>query len=116
MNTPFWRGALFCDLRAPSGVGRVMDTLALHLNRRGLGVFVVCDPDAGADELWERTAAHRCDGVRLRLRTPDDHEAQAQLIEKLREWKIEVFHAHNGIAWEGHEGIKAARAAVFLWL
>lgn len=111
MNTPFQRVALFCDSLAPSGVGRVMDTLALHLNKRGLGVFVVCDPDAGADELWERTQAHSCDGVRLRLRTPDDHQARAQLQAKLREWKIEVFHSHNGIAWEGHEGIKAARAA-----
>lgn len=111
MNIPFRRVALFCDSLTPSGVGRVMDTLALHLNKRGLGVFVVCDPDAGADELWERTQAHRCDGVRLRLRTPDDHQARAQLIERLRKWKIEVFHSHNGIAWEGHEGIKAAREA-----
>ncbi len=111
MNTPFGRVALFCDSLTPSGVGRVMDTLALHLNKRGLGVFVVCDPDAGADELWERTQAHRCDGVRLRLRTPDDHQARAQLQAKLREWKIEVFHSHNGIAWEGHEGILSAREA-----
>ncbi len=111
MNYPFQRIALFCDSLVPSGVGRVMDTLALHLHQQGFGVFIVCDPNTGADELWERTRAHRCDGVRLRLRAPDDHQARAQLHAKLREWKIEVFHSHNGIAWEGHAGLGAARAA-----
>lgn len=48
MNHSFQRVALFCDSLEPSRVGRVMDILALHLHRRGLGVFVVCDPDAGA--------------------------------------------------------------------
>jgi glycosyltransferase involved in cell wall biosynthesis len=111
MNFPFQRIALFCDSLAPSGVGRVMDTLARHLHRRGFFLFLICDEGEGADDLWHRARPFVCDGLRLRLRTPDDHQARAQLQAKLREWDIEVFHAHNGIAWEGHAGPAAAREA-----
>ncbi len=111
MNFPFQRIALFCDSLNPSDVGRVMDTLARHLHRRGFSVFLICDEGEGADDLWHRARPFVCDGLRLRLRTPNDHQARAQLQAKLREWGIEVFHAHNGIAWEGHAGLTAAREA-----
>ncbi len=111
MNQLPKRLAFFCDSLEPSGVGRVIETLARHLHSRGYELFLVCDSGAGADGLWTRLAPHIRDGVRLRLRFSQDHEARALLVSKLREWEIEVFHNHIGIAWEGHMGTLAAREA-----
>lgn len=111
MNSLPKRIAFFCDSLEPSGVGRVMETLARHLHGRGFELFLVCVEHEGADGLWCCLGPYMSDGLRLTLRSEEDRQAHDRLVEKLREWEIEVFHNHVGILWEGHFGTLAAREA-----
>lgn len=105
------RIAFFCDSLEPSGVGRVMETLARHLPQLGYELFLVVVEHEGAHGLWETMAPLIQDGARLTLREAHHHEAHAQLIELLRLWQIDIFHNHIGATWEGLFGTLAARAA-----
>ncbi len=105
------RVAFFCDSLEPSGVGRVMETLAHHLPQLGYELYLVVVEDEGAHGLWNRMAPFVVGGARLTLREAHHHQARARFLELLREWRIDVFHNHIGATWEGHFGTLAARAA-----
>lgn len=111
MSAELRRIAFFCDSLEPSGVGRVMETLARHLPALGYELFLVVAQHEGANGLWERMSPLVRSGVRLTLREAHNEEAKQKLISHLREWKIDIFHNHIGATWEGHFGTLAAREA-----
>src|SRR5207237_1314899 len=102
------RLAMFTDSLEPSGVGRVMETLARHLPRRGYQLFLACAEHSGADGLAARMGEHVADTVRLTVRGPDDLPAMNALVERLRAWHVDIFHNHIGATWEGQWGTLAA--------
>lgn len=95
---------LFTDSLEPSGVGEHMLTLAEQL-RRDYRVSFVCPPSPGGDRLLSRAAALGLDALPLVVNRPD---LRAPLRRWLRDNRIEVFHGHAGIGWEGHDGVYAA--------
>ncbi|MFN2521102.1 MAG: glycosyltransferase family 4 protein [Candidatus Limnocylindria bacterium] len=99
---------LFTDSMEPSGVGEHMLGLAREL-RAELDLSFVCPPTAAGGRLLERAAAL---GLRvLPLEARGNGAAQARLGAWLRLAGVDIFHAHAGIGWEGHHGVRAARAA-----
>ncbi|HEU4754902.1 MAG TPA: glycosyltransferase family 4 protein, partial [Armatimonadota bacterium] len=106
------RVAFFTDSLHPSGVGRVMETLARHLRRDRYALFVVCAALPAADELARRMSPYAEAVARWTVR--EDHEdldALHGLVRQLQEWRIDLFHNHIGATWEGGWGTLAARCA-----
>ena len=99
---------LVTDSRDPSGLGRMMTTLA-----HGLAAdsdVVVAAPEA-IDAAWLlRDAA----GAGLETWVLPDASPMAQAAElqaRLTDRRIDVVNVHAGIGWEGHEAARAAKAA-----
>ena len=108
------RIVFFTDSLEPSGVGRVMHTLARHLSRERYQLFLVCPDHSGADDLVCKMRDEVCDIARLTVRgeaQPDDKGAFDRLVQQLRDWQPDIFHAHIGATWEGQQGIYAAHCA-----
>jgi glycosyltransferase involved in cell wall biosynthesis len=99
---------LFTDSLEPSGVGEHMLALAAALRDR-YRVAVACPPTQGGQLVLARAAALGSATLALEVRGADD--ARSSLAAWLSASRVDVFHAHAGIGWEGHEGVRAARAA-----
>ena len=99
---------LFTDSVAPSGVGEHMLTLAAELHER-FRISFVCPPTPQGRPLLQRARAM---GLQtLALSVGDEPVAQRTLRDWLHRQRVEIFHGHAGITWEGHDGIYVARAA-----
>jgi hypothetical protein len=102
------RVCLFTASPEPSGVGTHMLALAEGL-RDHYDVTLGCSPKGPAQQLLRRAAALGVETLPLDGRgwrsEPD--------IERLRGWlrasRVDVFHLHAGVGWEGHTAIYAAR-------
>jgi glycosyltransferase involved in cell wall biosynthesis len=99
---------LFTDSLEPSGVGEHMLTLAAALRER-YRVSFVCPPSPSGLPVLARARALSLETLPLEVR--DAPAAQAALRHWLRARRVDVFHGHAGIGWEGHAGVYAARAA-----
>ncbi len=99
---------LFTDSVDPSGVGEHMLTLAAELSEHYRLLFV-CPPGEKGDAFLARATALGCDVLPLAVQ--EQGRKATILQQQLWELKVEVFHCHAGIGWEGHAGIMAAHAA-----
>jgi glycosyltransferase involved in cell wall biosynthesis len=99
---------LFTDSPEPSGLGEHMLMLAEEL-RSAYRVSLVCPPGEAGSPLLERARELGVEAVGLAVRE------RGPAWEELRAWlfaeRVEIFHGHAGIGWEGHAGIEAARGA-----
>ena len=96
---------LFTDSWHPSGVGEHMLTLAGELRDR-YRLSVVFPPSPSALPLLDRAAAMGIETLPLFVNgEPTGVEA---LSAWLRARQCDLFHAHAGIGWEGHGGVRAA--------
>src|SRR5438874_1034577 len=112
MNAPRRiRLCLFTDSLEPSGVGRVMELLAHHLPKRHYEIFLACADHPGADRLAAGMSPFVSDIARHTVHSYDDIPALPALVDRLRRWRIDIFHNHIGITWEGDWGTVAARCA-----
>src|SRR5207302_7757120 len=102
------RLCLFTDSHEPSGVGTVMLTLARALQNQ-YQVLFVCPPTPCGEALLEQV--HRLGMAIFPLDVGDEAAGYAHLSRCLETTGVHVFHAHAGISWEGHAGIRAACAA-----
>lgn len=102
------RLCLFTASPEPSGVGEHMLTLAAGL-RDHYAVSFVCPQTPGGESVLARARAMGLDT--LALDAEDMDRVGSPLVRWLRERRIDVFHCHAGIAWEGHGGVYAARVA-----
>ena len=104
------RVCLFTASPEPSGVGGHMLTLADGL-RQQYDITLGCIQHGQGEQLLARAAALGVETLPLdgRGRRTDPE------IERLRRWlrasRVDVFHVHAGIGWEGHTSIYAAREA-----
>jgi len=101
------RVCLFTDSLDPSGVGEHMLTLAARLLGR-YDLTVICPPTPAGNHLLGRA---RSLGLGTLAITVRDRNAEAPLMQWLGARRVDLFHCHAGIGWEGHHGIYAARAA-----
>jgi glycosyltransferase involved in cell wall biosynthesis len=99
---------LFTDSLDPSGLGEHMLTLAAELRSR-YDVWLVCPASPSARRLLERGRAMRLDTLELEVR--GDPAATDALTNWLVDHRVQVFHDHAGISWEGQHGVEAARRA-----
>jgi glycosyltransferase involved in cell wall biosynthesis len=99
---------LFTDSREPSGVGVHMLALAAELRDR-YDISFVCPPTPAGVPFLERAAAMGLETL------PVDLDRGAGTAERFCGWlrarKVQIFHCHAGIGWEGHMGVYAAREA-----
>ena len=102
------RLCLFTDSLVPSGVGEHMLDLGANL-ARAYRVSFVCPPSPAGIALLDRAGALGLET--LPLEVPGAGAPNGALIAWLRDRRFDIFHVHAGIAWEGHEGTYAARAA-----
>ncbi|GGH10925.1 hypothetical protein GCM10007036_07730 [Alsobacter metallidurans] len=102
------RVCLLTDSADPSGVGEHMLALAERLGRH-CRVSVASRETPGGDAILSRAAAMGCRVLALRWR--DEPQAMPELVRFLRAERIEVFHCHAGIGWEGLPAPFAAREA-----
>jgi glycosyltransferase involved in cell wall biosynthesis len=98
---------LFTDSLAPSGVGEHMLTLAEEL-LDDYALTFVCPPSTSGLRLLER--AHTMGLAAVALEVRGEPRASQQLGEVLQRQGVDIFHCHAGVTWEGHDGIRAARA------
>ncbi len=100
------RLCLFTDSRVPSGMGEHVLTLAGEL-AHDYRVCIAAPARRGGGELLRRAKTAGLGAVPLRGRT------EAARCESLRSWlrtvKVDIFHVHAGISWEGCGGTLAAR-------
>ena len=99
---------LFTDSLAPSGVGEHMLTLADGLCA-DYTLSLVCPPSPSGEKLLARAAEMGLTTLPLEVR--GGAEASTQLVDWLQQQQVRLFHNHAGVAWEGHDGVRAARAA-----
>jgi glycosyltransferase involved in cell wall biosynthesis len=99
---------LFTDSLEPSGLGVHMLALAEEL-RGAFRTFLVCPPSPATRWLLDRGAELGLETLALNVRGRGAEAAQLQRWLQAR--RIEIFHGHAGIGWEGHAGVYAARAA-----
>jgi glycosyltransferase involved in cell wall biosynthesis len=85
-----------------------MLTLA-HELRQQYQITLVCPPTPGGRSLLDRASATGI--ATLAIEARDDPAAIAALQDWLRMQRIDIFHCHAGIGWEGFGGINAARDA-----
>ena len=104
------RVCLFTASPEPSGVGTHMLTLAEGL-RDDHDVTLGCIPHGQGERLLTRAAALGVETLPLDgrgLRTDPE-------IERLQDWlrssRVDIFHLHAGVGWEGHTATYAAREA-----
>jgi glycosyltransferase involved in cell wall biosynthesis len=104
------RVCLFTASPEPSGVGTHMLTLAEGL-RNHYDVTLGCIPHGQGEQLLTRAAALGVETLPLDGRGPRTYPE----IERLRGWlrasRVDLFHLHAGVGWEGHTAIYAAREA-----
>ncbi|MCA1645063.1 MAG: glycosyltransferase family 4 protein [Chloroflexi bacterium] len=96
---------LFTDSLQPSGVGEHMLALACEL-RSHYPIALVSPP--AAQRLHQRARALGFETLALEVRSA---EAADELSRWLRARRVQIFHDHAGIGWEGHAGVYAARHA-----
>lgn len=99
---------LFTDSLAPSGVGEHMLLLAEAL-RGDHSMSLVCPPSPSGLRLLERARGLGLATAELAAR--GGREAGERLGVFLRDQRVDLFHCHAGVMPEGHEGVRAARAA-----
>jgi glycosyltransferase involved in cell wall biosynthesis len=99
---------LFSDSLAPSGVGEHMLTLARQLQDR-CALSLICPPSPSGLRLLDRAAQMGLATLPLEVRGA--READRRLAAWLSAQRVDIFHCHAGVAWEGHAGVRAARAA-----
>ncbi len=97
---------LFTDSLEPSGVGVHMLALSAAL-RHSYRIVFACPPTPGGAPLLLRAQRMGITIHPLRVRGG----GRPQPLDWLRTERVAIFHAHAGIAWEGHAGVAAARAA-----
>ena len=85
-----------------------MLTLAAEL-REDYALSLVCPPSPGGQQLLDAAADIGLEVLGLEVRGPGS--AAKQLTEWLTVQRVQLFHTHAGVAWEGHDAIPAARAA-----
>ncbi len=99
---------LFSESLAPSGVGQHMVTLAGQLRGR-YELSLGCPPSPGGLRLLKRAEALGISTLPLEVRGEQDDS------ERLTKWlqtrRVDLFHSHAGVSWEGHGSIHTARAA-----
>jgi glycosyltransferase involved in cell wall biosynthesis len=104
------RVCLFTASPEPSGVGTHMLTLAEGL-RDHYDVTLGCIPHGQGEQLLTRAAALGVETLPLDGRGQRTYPE----IERLRGWlrasRVDLFHLHAGVGWEGHTAIYAAREA-----
>ncbi len=100
---------LFTDSLEPSGLGESMLSLASEL-RLHYRVSFVCPPTRAGVALLERARRLSLDTLALEVR--GERAAWEMLLNWLRSRRIDIFHIHAGIGWEGHDAVYAARAAL----
>jgi glycosyltransferase involved in cell wall biosynthesis len=98
---------LYTESREPSGLGEHMLALALAL-RPTCRLALVCPAVPAAQPYLQRAAEA---AIPTFSTVPCGDEADARLVEWLRARRVDVFHLHAGIAWEGHGAPALARAA-----
>ena len=99
---------LYTDSLEPSGVGEHMLTLAAELSRQ-FRVSFACPASQSGLAFLKRAKALNLKTLALEMRGESiNHEL---LGDWLRAGGADIFHCHAGITWEGHNGIRKARAA-----
>ena len=101
------RVCFFTDSLSPSGVGEHMFTLAEELLDR-FAVCFVCPPTPSGLRLLDR--ASDLGAVTLPLEVRGEPSASDELGQWLQHERVELFHCHAGVSWEGHAGIRAAHS------
>lgn len=99
---------LFTDSLAPSGVGEHMFTLAAEFVDR-FAVSFVCPPTPSGLKLLDRVSD--LGAATLPLEVRGETSAGDELALWLKRERFDLFHAHAGVSWEGHTGIRAAHSA-----
>lgn len=105
-TAPQPRVMLFTDSLEASGMGEHMATLAEALRDRCAITFAMPGTEANLPYLRRATRA----GVaveQMRVRG-EDRASFEHLRDRLRDGRFDVFHAHAGIAYEGHDAVYAA--------
>lgn len=102
------RLCLFTDSHEPSGVGEHMLALAAELQGHYCLSFV-CPPSPTGRLVLARARALGIET--LALDAGDELRSTGPLCDWLRARRVDIFHCHAGIRWEGHVGIHTARAA-----
>ena len=85
-----------------------MLTLAAELHAE-YAMSLVCPPSPSGDRLLARAQEMGLNTLPLEAR--GEREAGEQLSQWLRDQQVRIFHGHAGVAWEGHDGIRAAHSA-----
>ncbi len=99
---------LFTDSLAPSGVGEHMYTLAAEFLDR-FAVSFVCPPTPSGRKLLDRVSD--LGAATLPIEVRGEPSAGEELAGWLRRERVDLFHVHAGVSWEGHAGIRAAHSA-----
>lgn len=86
-----------------------MLTLAAELLRR-YQVLFVCPPTKRGLRILERAAVLGCTALALPIEG-NERTAYQTLAQRLQGMQVTIFHCHAGIGWEGHQGIRTARAS-----
>jgi glycosyltransferase involved in cell wall biosynthesis len=97
---------LFTASLEPSGLGEHMLALARELRSR-FRILLACLASPGGESLLGRAR-----GMGLETLMLNERESEADALGRwLRSQRVQLFHDHAGIGWEGHQGIYAARRA-----
>ncbi|MDQ3249415.1 MAG: glycosyltransferase, partial [Chloroflexota bacterium] len=99
---------LFTDSLEPSGMGEHMLTLAAELVSN-YQVLFVCPGAANSNLLRQRATALGC--ITLALDVRNGRVIYQALGEWLQRMRVDIFHCHAGIGWEGHDGVYVARSS-----
>jgi len=100
------RVCLFTDSLEASGMGEHMLTLANELRNDHVITLVMPSNEANSG-LLSRAEKSGIRVLPLQVRG-EDRQQWESLRDFLRSERIDIFHAHAGIGWEGHAGIHAA--------
>ncbi len=95
---------LYTDSAEPSGMGEHM--LALGQGLRDMGGYCVlfaCEPHSAGRSFLARASASGVEAVAV----SGAEDLTALFMAK----HVDILHLHAGIGWEGHSGVKSARAA-----
>ena len=95
---------LFTDSLEPSGVGEHMLTLAAELRMR-YRISFGCIPNEPGVTLLKRARALGVDTLPLDGRGTRLAPEIVRLQRWLRDHRVDVFHLHAGVGWEGHTAI-----------
>jgi glycosyltransferase involved in cell wall biosynthesis len=104
------RICLFTASPEPSGVGQHMLTLAAGLSER-YDVTFGCIPIGPGEQLLTRAAALGVAPLPLDGRGWKTDPEITRLRDWLRATRVDLFHLHAGVGWEGHTATHAARVA-----